>query len=119
MKREPSRRSPWIDSRIELVRLPHIRAYLQRRGWEERPPIHPGVLVFRCPINDDEGQPFDRVFPASDLVDDFLLRLESLIGTVASIEKRPATEVITDMLAGPSLNGPTRPHAQGADAAAS
>ena len=100
----------WVDPRVQLVRLPHVREYFQRHGWELKPNPNPELLRFEKKGRQKE-QPLYQVFPSSDEFDNFPQRLTELITTLSEIENRHPIDVLNDMLAGveaPSQNGPEK-----------
>jgi hypothetical protein len=101
-------RSPWVDRRIDRVRVADVRSYLENRGWRLQPFPGPELLVFEGP-KDDDGVPIVQILPSSEHYRDYRMRLEDLIGTLGVIEDRPAADVITDMLAAGPTNGAAEP----------
>jgi hypothetical protein len=101
-------RSPWVDPRIDRVRVADVRNYLLNRNWRLQPYPGPELLVFEGP-KDDDGETIIQVLPASERLKDYRMRLENLIGALAVIEDRPAADVLTDMLASAATNGVPAP----------
>jgi hypothetical protein len=99
--------SSWIDPRIDRVRVADVQAYLEDRGWRLQPFPRPELLVFGGPL-DDDGEPILQVLPSSESLRDYRMRLEDLIGALGIIEERPASDVLTDILAARATNGAPR-----------
>ena len=89
--------NPWIDRRVEKVRVPQVLAYLRGRGWEPKPFPRPQVLLFTGPP-DDDGRPIVQMVPADEQGGDYLQCIIDLITNLAVIEDRPAVEVLDDIL---------------------
>jgi hypothetical protein len=88
----------WVDPRVNDVRVADMRAYMARRGWNEKPSPRPTALVFEAPFRDDDGQPIIQVLPNSERFADYRQRLIELITSLAVIEDRLAVEVLNDIL---------------------
>jgi hypothetical protein len=107
--------STWIDPRIDRVTVSDVRAYLLARGWRLQPFPGPELLVFEGP-KDDEGEPIVQVLPSSESLKDYRMRVEDLIGALGVIENRPATSILSDVLAGTHANGAAQQHPDVANA---
>jgi hypothetical protein len=90
-------RNPWIDPRIERVRLDGLRSYLEHHGWQSLGPAsNPALLRYErvaeaevgptlfVPVQLDRGPALQWVI--------------EMVGELALYEKRWAVEVLQDIL---------------------
>ena len=104
--------TPWIDPRVEQVRVEDMRSYLLRRGWKPKPAPRPQILLFEEPSNGDD-KPIVLLVPANTRGSDYYQRVIELITSLAIIEDRYAVDVLNDILrqpadGQPAANGPGR-----------
>lgn len=89
--------NPWVDPRVQTVRVPAIRNYMARKGWNLLPSTRPQILVFEGPL-DDDGQPIRQMVPALEQGNDYAPCVADLITNLARLEDRYAVEVLNDIL---------------------
>jgi hypothetical protein len=89
--------NPWIDPRVQSVRVTDAQAYLLRHGWKPKSFARPQVLLFEGPPADD-GEPITQIVPTFERGSDYLQCIIDLITNLALLEDRPAAEVLNDML---------------------
>lgn len=94
----------WIDPRVSQVTVAQVRAYLTAHGWRLRAPTRPQLLVFEGPLS-DEGDPLVLILPSSEMMDDYRMRVEDLVGALGIIENRTAVEILNEILQPKPLNG--------------
>src|SRR4051794_27108441 len=87
----------WLDWGIDLPPLERVRSYLPAHGWRLKDWPGPELLVFEGPL-DDDGQPIIQIVPSSEAYQDYPLRVDELVRSLAVIENRPIPEVLRDML---------------------
>jgi hypothetical protein len=110
-------RKGWVDPRIDQVHIEQVRDYMLAHGWQIQPDPRSELLIFEGPLADN-GQPFVQYLPLSERLRSYRMRLEELIGALSILEDRPCIEILDDMLASASSNGPVEsPRPNGADSA--
>ncbi len=80
-----------------VVRVADMRAYLLSKGWKTKPFKRPQVIYFEGPL-DDEGCPLVLLLPASEHLRDYPLRIEEILNTLTILEKRPAAEIVRNIV---------------------
>ncbi len=80
-----------------VVRVADLRAYLLSKGWKTKPFKRPQVIYFEGPL-DDEGCPLVLLLPASEHLRDYPLRIEEILNTLSILEKRPAAEIVRNIV---------------------
>jgi hypothetical protein len=106
----------WVDPRVTRVRVADVRAYLERRGWEERPGPRPQQITFEEPAGNPNG-PTIVSLPSSEQFADYPQRILEFVTELAEIEDRYAVDVLDDILKQPGHgepNGTTKELARGA-----
>jgi hypothetical protein len=88
---------PWIDPRVQSVRVADLCAYFLAHGWKLKPFPRPQVLLFEGPP-DDNGQPIVQAIPASEDLRDYRMAVEDVIGALSVLEDRSATAILEDIL---------------------
>jgi hypothetical protein len=83
---------------MEKIKADLMVKYLVSRGWKQTPFPKKELLVFVGPM-DDYGQPIVQVIPRSEQAPDFVVRARELVTALSTIEDRPATEVVRDIMA--------------------
>lgn len=103
---------PWIDPRVRQVKPEQAKAYLLGHGWRPQPYARPQLWRFRGP-SDDDGKPIELYVPTVEHGRDYVDSIVFLITALATIEDRPAIQVLDDMLTAsvPSVaaNGSAKP----------
>jgi hypothetical protein len=89
--------SPWIDPRVQQVRVADMRSYLLDHGWKPKPSPRPQIDLFEGPL-DDDGKPIVLLVPATKKGRDYFQRIIELISSLAVIEDRYAVDVLNDIL---------------------
>ena len=89
--------NPWIDPRVETVRVANARDYMLRHGWSPQPFPRSQVSLFAGPL-DDSGVPIELVVPTTENSSDYAQRLIELITSLARIEDRSTSAVLDEML---------------------
>ena len=94
---------PWIDPRVEQLRMVQIENYLQRRGWAKSTlrEITP-MRAFR----DAEGQ---GVFLPGVDDDEFLRFAIDAVACLARAENRYAGDVLTELLSQSTADASAKP----------
>jgi hypothetical protein len=97
----------WVDPRVMRVRVADVRAYLQHRGWAERPGPRPQQLVFEEPAGNPNG-PAIVSLPSSEQFADYPQRILEVVTELAEMEDRYAVDVLDDILKQPGQGEPNR-----------
>jgi len=82
------------DARLQKLRLHHIRAYAERRGWQRKDMFRDVLAIFdRGPGSLDQ-----LLVPANPDFDDFAEQMNEVVVRLARAEARAAANVLEDLL---------------------
>jgi hypothetical protein len=94
--------NPWIDPRIEKVRLAQLERYLRKQGWRESDRKLTPLRAFR------DAQDNGVFLPGTD-DEEFSRYAIDAVASLARAENRYAGDVLTDLLAQPADVAPAPP----------
>jgi hypothetical protein len=88
----------WVDPRIREVRLDALRAYLQSRGWREKPVPRPGLVCYETPAQaNGQTRPTFTLSGPED-APDYLMSLTYFLTTLSEIENRHPVAILDELL---------------------
>ena len=96
--------NPWIDPRVEKLRMAQIESYLRRHGWKESNLKATPMRAFR------DAQ-LNGVFLPDVDDEEFLRYAIDAVACLARAEDRYAGDVLTDLLSQPVAEVETKPKA--------
>lgn len=77
-----------------LVTPKQVRSYARAKGWQRDEKVDGGIALFAHPAHEDE----QLIVPMDASFDDYSRRIADVVFNLAGIEKRPAIQVLNDLL---------------------
>ncbi|MEW6732470.1 MAG: hypothetical protein AB1489_14165 [Acidobacteriota bacterium] len=86
---------------LQFIDISYLSSYLEKHGWKQSEHPNDRIILFKGPL-DNDGEPIDLVIPKNKSFGDSYRRLAEALDVLSIIEKRPANEILNEILGGKS-----------------